>query len=273
MDQTCDGPCLGVYQLIRPLDAASLGERWLALHERSSSTHVVHRLAAFGDRIERRRFLDAMQRLSRISHPHLLEVEEYCFDASGRACVVTPFTGSVDGLVTLASLMASRGGPMPPSEVERVARQVLSAIEAAHRSGWRHGPITGDDVLVDRRGSLRIELYGVRRCLREGVATTSEQGRDEVRSLVSLAYVLLTGLSAEEPRIAPGRLVPGLEAFWDGWFETGLDGVSGFASASRALERLGSGSEHAGVGGGTRRVRSALGRVGQRLLRSTRPTG
>lgn len=228
----------GPYVLVRELSHGPAGERWLALHERDHSSHVVHRASARHDRGSQKRFFDSMERLSTLSHPHLLPIESYAVCPAGRATLVTPYTGNQSGLVTLGSLVELKGGRLSPTEADRALTHVLEGIDYAHRSGIGHGPVSAERVLVDRHGRAAIELYGLERSLRGGLGADAELVRDEVRSVAEIGYRLITGLGAEEPRIAAGRLVKKLSPAWDEWFERGLDGVAGFGSAAEAIEAL-----------------------------------
>jgi hypothetical protein len=96
-----------------------------------------------------------------------------------------------------------------------------------------------DEVVVDRRGSLAVELYGLRRRL--GTLwrrTAGEVAKDEVRSIVEIGYTLITGLSSDEPRIPATRLFPRLDRRWDDWFNEGMDPLGGFTTAEEALSNL-----------------------------------
>lgn len=229
----------GPYRLLRQLQAGGIAERWLALDERDQSAHVAYRFRLGHDKSEQRRFIGAVEAASALSHPHLLPIEQFTLGMPGGAWIVTPFTGSHDGLVTLASLLKDKGGRMEPAEAERTLTQLLEGIEYAHRSGHHHGPLDASEILVDRRGSLTIELYGLRRRLgRLHNQPASEVARDEVRSLVGVGYTLVTGLPAEDPRIQAGRLFPRLDHRWDDWFDEGLDPLGGFVSAGEALASL-----------------------------------
>ena len=120
--------------------------------------------------------------------------------------------------------------------------------------------------MVDRRGSLSIELYGLaRRLAMPGARPASEAIRDEVRSIVEIGYWLLTGLPAEEPRIMAGRLIPKLERRWDEWFDRGLDPLAGFLSAEDALGAMPGLRREIEASQGP--VRTVIGRVA-RALRS-----
>jgi serine/threonine protein kinase len=230
---------IGPYRLIRQLQPGGLGERWLAFNEADQSDHVAHRFRMGYDKAEQRRFIAAVEALSSLAHPHLLPIEQLCLNVGGGGWIVTPFTGSHDGLVTLDSLSRDKGGRMTPPEAERALVQVLEGIEYAHAQGHHHGPVDPAEVLIDRRGSLAIELYGLRRRM-GGMANraAAEVARDEVRSIVQVGYWLLTGLPAEEPRIQAGRLMPRLDHRWDEWFNEGLDAASGFSTPSDALAAL-----------------------------------
>lgn len=239
MDARVERLRIGPYRLLRQLQHGGLAERWLALDERDESAHVAYRFRLGHEKSEQRKFVAAVESLSRLAHPHILPTEQLALGVGGGAWVVTPFTGSHDGLVTLDSLVRDKGGRMDPAETDRTLIQLLEAVEYAHAQGHHHGPIDPAEVLVDRRGSLSIELYGLRRLLSGAASrTAAEVARDEVRSIIEIGYGLLTGLPAEEPRIQAGRLVPRLDRRWDDWFNEGLDPFGGFGSASEALAGL-----------------------------------
>jgi serine/threonine protein kinase len=230
---------IGPYRLVRQLQPGGLGERWLALNESDQSDHVAYRFRLTQDRPEGRRFVSAIEALSPLSHPHLLPIEQISLGIGGGGWIVTPYTGSHDGLVTMGSLAKDKGGRMTPPETERALLQLLEAVEYAHGEGHHHGVLSADEILVDRRGSVAIELYGLRRRLSPGaLRPAAEVARDEVRSIVGIGYWLLTALAAEEPRIQAGRLIPRLDPRWDEWFDEGLDAAAGFATASEALAAL-----------------------------------
>lgn len=223
----------GPYRLVRELERGILGERWLAVHELDLSSHVVHRLSPRSDKAGQRRFLSAVAEVAGLEHPHLTTIEMYALCPSGRGCVVTKYPGNQDGLVTLDSLVAVKGGRLTPIEAERAATHLLEAMEYTHGQGVVHGALQSPEIMVDRHGRVSIELYGLGRAL-AGLKPNSEVVRDEVRSVVELTYRLITGLSAEEPRIPAGKLVKKLEPAWDEWLERGLDAAGGFASAAEA---------------------------------------
>jgi serine/threonine protein kinase len=231
---------LGPFLLTRKLASAALAERWVALHERAMTSHVVYRFGSSTSSpfvVEREDFLATMERAATLNHSHILKIEHYDFDESGRPYCVVPFTGDRDGLLNLGQLLRHKGGMLSLEEAKRAAEQVLSAIAYAHNLGCPHGPLGMDEILVDRHGSLKLELYAVSRMLGHPENDASEQQRREVQTSMAIVYQLLTGLRYEEPLIRPGRVIAGLHKSWDDLFETGL-GEPGFASGAHALAAL-----------------------------------
>jgi len=260
MVQLMERPRIGQYILTRQLEPGPLGARDLALHDIDSSSHVVHRPRVGRDRAEQRRFLAVMGAAKMLRHPHILSIEEFGLDERGHPYIVTPFTGDSTGLVTVESLMTVKGGFFSPSEARQAVVQVLEAVEAAHSAGHRHGELLMSGVLVDRRGSIAIELYGVARLLHVTV-NEGDAESDEVCSVLRIGYQLVTGLVPEEPLIAAGRVVPGLDAVWDDWFETGLHGPVGFKSAAHALSAIRDRSAIGAAQQQVRGVRSVISRL------------
>jgi hypothetical protein len=232
----------GPYRLLRGLDGCAAADRLLALHEKKQTSHVVYRFGVMRDSAERRRFIAAVEPLASLEHAHLLPVEEYSFAADGRGWLVTPYTGSQIGLMSLERLLADKGGRMAPSEVERALTHTLEASAWAHGVGLVNGPITASQILIDRRGSATIELYGLARRLQpeKGGGDVAQARAAEVRSVVEIGYRLLTGMAPAGPHIQPSRLVKRLDRRWDAFFGAGLG--DGFSRAGEALAGLPGGS-------------------------------
>ncbi len=235
MDECEQRPTLGAYEIVRELEPCAISRRWFAVHDRNQTSHVLYELGACRDRAIERRFVSAVQSLAELDHAHILRVESLTLSRN-EPWLVTPYTGNQEGLVTLSTLARDKGGSMSGVEAARALVQLLSALQYAQENNHSHGPIAMDEVLVDRRGSVSIELFGLRRAL-DGLGTGNAELRtDEVRSLVEMGYQLVTGRSADEPRIAACKLARSLDRRWDDWFETGLDLLGGFGSAAEALE-------------------------------------
>lgn len=242
----------------------------MALDERSLVTHLAYRFRLRGGMGDQRRFLSAVEAVSGLRLPHVLPIEYVTLKTEAGplegAWLVTPFTGNLEGLVTLESLLLAKGGRMSAVEVERAIGQVLETIEAAHAVGQVHGALRLEEILVDPRGSVVIELYGLRRRLMGAAMVAAPEAIvDEVRSVVAMAYRLLTGVEAGEPAISASRL-SAEAAGWETWFEMGLDPLRGFTTAGEAAGMMPTGGRAAEVsvrvgpvGAMWRKVRRVLG--------------
>ncbi|KAA0214295.1 MAG: hypothetical protein DYG94_07745 [Leptolyngbya sp. PLA3] len=229
---------LGPFVLARPLEPSPFGERWLARHGESHSDWTLHAFGPLMDKRERVMVLSWLETMESVRHAHLPQIRRETEPGSGRVWAAEPFLGNEDGLLSLARLVELKGGRMPPHEVGRAMTHVLDGCRFAHDHGFCHGVIGWNELLVDRHGSITIDLYGLRRRLDGLLTSDREVVRDEVRSVAMIGYRALTGLEAEEPRIRAARLVRRLDRAWDEWFEAALDPAGGFESASAAIEAL-----------------------------------
>lgn len=257
MVELLNRPRLGPYILTRRLTPGVLGDRWLALDERDQTSHVVHRLRTQSVGLDPLRVLHAVQQTATLEDAHILRIEAAALDTSGRPFAVTPYTGDADGVLTLDTLLRRKGGYMPVEEAKRAMEQLLSAVQHAHEQGLCHGPLAMNEVQVDRRGSLAIELYGVARLLGSAAMPRAEADRREVQSVFEIGYQLITGLRVEQPLIPAGRVVDDLDSSWDDLFETGL-GEPGFTSAAHALSAVQGCRLSPSGGRGIARMRSAI---------------
>lgn len=226
----------GPFRLIRPLEPVTGWERFIALHERDDTDHVVYRHPALHESLERRRLLGAIEPLAAVRHAHLLEVASYSFDEQDRLCLVTPYTGNQEGLVTLSDLVERRSGRLDVAETARCVEHLLEAVVAARAEGLSGGPVEAERILVDRRGSVHIELYGLPGADRvyRGVCT----GADEVRAIGAMAVWLLTGLRQDVAPVAIGRIAGRGAKAWEPWLEAATDPINGFETPADALAAL-----------------------------------
>lgn len=238
MREPADREFFGPYRLVRRLAPSASAERWMALHVRSQTSHIVHRFFTCRDRAERRRFLDAFESMAQLHHPHLLRIEQFSFGSAGRPWGVTPYPGNQDGLVTLAQLAELKGGRLGEFESQRAIEQILGAAAFAHKRGIIHGVLTADEILVDRHGALLVEHYGLSRLIEPSPTPADEAIFDEVRSIAALGYTLMTGLTPNTALIAPSRVNRRIDRLWDSWFARALDAGADFDSAQTALDAL-----------------------------------
>lgn len=211
-----------------------LGHRWLASAGPQAPTKVVY-LVRHPATPAREQAYQRLLRVAVASLPHALTIEAVEPAAAGGGFwIVCPYTGNPDGLVTLGRLLADKHeGRMDLDEAWRTTRQLLHALDVSHMRRIPHGPVTMDDVLVDRRGSAQIELLGVGAAL-GAVEVLDVKG--EVRSVARCAFEMITGVQPSGPSSA--LRAPGLTRAWRTWLGKGLRSEGGFASAAHALASL-----------------------------------
>lgn len=229
---------VGPFELARPMDRCVLGQRWLARHVEQQTDWMLIEFGPVLDKFERVMVLSWLDAMDEFVHPHLPAIRRVVNPYSGSIWAAEPFFGSEDGLLTLGQLVELKGGRMPAAEAERALSHMLDAMRYAHERGVCHGPLCSREVLVDRHGSLSLDLYGLGRRMSGLIGVDEEIVRDEIRSAAMMGYWALTGLAAEEPLIKPSRLVRKLEKAWDEWFEAALDPAFGFSSAAEASAAL-----------------------------------
>lgn len=222
----------------RPLRERPLGECWLA-HRRDDSVPLaayrIARTAVPG--ASSGAFVQAMRRLADARLPHALSILAVHAEEGGDWWVLSPYVGSYEGLLSLDMLLARKpGARLTPLETLHAAAQLLTALAAADEAGVFHGPVSLDEILVDRRGSLLIELFGVERLIRGEQGPDVDEARDAVASAVGAIYRLLTGLPPRSLKTA--ELARQVGPRWVEWLERGLAAHGGFTDASEALAAL-----------------------------------
>lgn len=230
---TQDAPLVGIdfdldtasvpgYRFLGFLDPASQGVRVLAIR-RMDQAHVIFHAAqrctrSWGIRHRGRdakKFIDAVTPLRRLQTAHVLPIIDVITNLSGAHWVVTPFIGSSAGITTLTQALEMRDeARLEPQECILAADQLLNAIKAARAINIPHGTVLPADVIVDKHGTLKFELLGIRRALNGATESDELSGSEvwgEVRSIAKLVYRLYTGVDVPAEWIDPERLAPRVE--------------------------------------------------------------
>lgn len=241
MSTTLRSEFFGPYKLVRKLDQALGATRFIVLCSRTDTNYVLYRFAPTTNHIKRRSKFNHLLKLTTLDHSHILSLKSVTYDDHGRLCVITPYTGNHDGLVSLNDLIAQRNGEIGIIESARAIEHLLDATKYAHSKDLYHGTIDQSDILIDRYGCLQIQFYGFDRNKQNNDHSPIKQAikvADEVRSIVQVGYFMLTGINPSIDRIPPSRIIKKLDKAWDAWFEMGLDPIDGFESIEHAINAL-----------------------------------
>src|SRR3989442_2343566 len=152
------GTSLGPYEIISPLGVGGMGEVYRARDTRLGRDVAVKMMAsAFADDPDRlRRFEQEARAIAALNHPHICQIYD-----------VGP------GYLVLECLDGTPAcGPMPIERAVRLAIQIASALEAAHRRGILHRDLKPANILVESDGRAKLLDFGLARAMGGGAAVT-----------------------------------------------------------------------------------------------------
>ena len=111
-------------------------------------------------------------RLARsLAHPNIMRVYDLQTDTDRAVTFIT--MEFVDG-VDVGTLMSEYGGRLPLPAALRVLRQAASAVDFAHSQRIVHRDIKPKNIMVDRRGQVKVTDFGIARRLRETYSKISQ---------------------------------------------------------------------------------------------------
>ena len=181
---------------MRPLAASPVGDRLLAVDDRTSAAAVVHVRPGGTGRKRRLIELAEVEAAAGLRGAHILAIQGWGFWAGmgDRLAWVTDYTGSASGVLTLRGHIASKGGRLSPGEAATVVEHLWTGVRAAHAAGHVQGLIDPDAVLIDQHGRAWLENYGLARRLAGATEDAAMLRKVELVSLGALAVELTTGL-------------------------------------------------------------------------------
>jgi eukaryotic-like serine/threonine-protein kinase len=196
------------YHIERELGAGGMAVVYLARDEKHGREVAVKVLRAdVAASVGRERFLREIQLAAKLSHPHILPLHD-SGEAKGTLYYVMP---NVEG----RSLRERLGnGPLPIDEAIRVAQDVASALDYAHRHGVVHRDVKPENIML-QDGHALVADFGIGKAVSDADADTLTQvgmsvgtpaymspeqavgepvdGRSDVYSLGCVLYEMLVG--------------------------------------------------------------------------------
>ena len=213
-DRVDGAPVIPGYRLVRLLGEGGMGRVYLAEDEALGRRAAVKVMPArrVDSEDARARFLREARLLASVEHPNVVRV--YAFgEAEGQPYLVMEY---VEGESLADRLRRERRLGQP--EVLRIARAVTEALAAAWESGVVHRDVKPSNILIDRKGHVRVADFGLAKptvaspdptLTREGAVVGSpaymspEQGRglpvDFRTDVYSLGVVLYEALAGARP--------------------------------------------------------------------------
>ncbi|MEZ4363644.1 MAG: serine/threonine-protein kinase [Kofleriaceae bacterium] len=166
------------YRILARLGAGGMGSVYKAEHVSLGRVHalkVLQGAVLARDQDASERFLREARAASRIQHPNIVDVFDFGYLRDGRPYFVME-------LLSGSSLgdMIDRGA-LQPSEAVSIARQLGSALAAAHERGVIHADVTPSNVLVsdDPHRAVKLVDFGLAE-LRDGLERQADPSTEYV---------------------------------------------------------------------------------------------
>ncbi|MBK8239619.1 MAG: serine/threonine protein kinase [Deltaproteobacteria bacterium] len=155
-----EGERLGRYRLLERVGRGGMGVVWTA-YDPDLDRRVALKLLRCGDDERnggaRRLIVHEAKAMARLADPHVVAVHDVGI-ARGRIFVAMEY---VDGCTLAAWLREEH----PRTQVLEVFLDAARGLAAAHAAGIVHGDFKPDNVLVDRRGRVRVADFGLSRAV------------------------------------------------------------------------------------------------------------
>jgi len=156
------------YRLTERLGVGTYGEVWKGVHVHDpallAAVKLIHPALA-GDPAFLASLKAECRLLSRLNHPHIVGFRELTLSDTHPPAMVLEL---VDG-TTLETVLSQ--GPQPIDTVVSVVTATLSGLAHAHEEGVVHRDIKPGNLLMDRRGRVRLVDFGIARAADSGQAT------------------------------------------------------------------------------------------------------
>ena len=150
------GTRVGPYRIDGRLGAGATGEVYRAFDPRLAREVAIKMLskrALTGE--SRARFEDEVQAVARLTHANIVAI----FDVGEHEGVPYAVMELLDGETLRARL--NRDGALPPEEAAAAARQIASALDAAHSRQIVHRDLKPENIFLVANGPIKLVDFGV----------------------------------------------------------------------------------------------------------------
>jgi serine/threonine-protein kinase len=168
----------GRYEIVRRIGEGGMGAVYEARHtvigKRVAVKVLLEKFLSKSDFVAR--LLQEARLASSIGHENIVDVTDFGTTDDGRSFVVMEF---LDG--EALSQLVMREAPLPVERSLRIARQVASALGAAHAKGIYHRDVKPENVYLVRRGEadfVKVVDFGISKAVKQG---GPEEGADAYR--------------------------------------------------------------------------------------------
>ncbi|MGK5533183.1 protein kinase domain-containing protein [Streptomyces sp. URMC 129] len=170
----------GRYQLRDMLGTGGMAAVYLAwdtVLERHVAIKTMHSAMSQEDAF-RERFKREAQSVAKLAHTNIVSVFDTGEDRVDNAPVPYIVMEYVEGkpLRTELDEDVARHGAMPADKALRVTCDVLAALEISHEAGLVHRDIKPGNVMITKRGVVKVMDFGIARATQSGVTAMTQTG-------------------------------------------------------------------------------------------------
>src|SRR6185436_13500645 len=109
-------------------------------------------------------------------HPNVVSVID-CGVDDGECFIAMEYVDGVD----LRSAMLAHGGPLWPALTSALIADACAGLHHAHQAGVVHRDVSPDNIMVDRKGRVRLLDFGVARAESTELTTLSGMRKGKAR--------------------------------------------------------------------------------------------
>ncbi|MDQ3403741.1 MAG: protein kinase [Actinomycetota bacterium] len=163
----------GRYAIQGELGRGGMGVVWLAedttigRHVAIKELHLPDGVAADERKVFEERVLREARTAGRLNDPAVVTVYDVVQEAGATFIVMELIQAP-----TLSDVVRTRGA-LPQDQVARLAEQLLSALEAAHRAGIVHRDVKPSNIMLAPNGRVKLTDFGIAQSLDDPRLTTS----------------------------------------------------------------------------------------------------
>jgi Tol biopolymer transport system component len=204
-----NGTRLGPYEILGPLGAGGMGEVYRARDNRLDRVVAIKLLPdAFAADPERlARFEREAKLLASLHHPNIAVIHGLEEDAGRRFIAMEHVEGS-----SLAQRLES--GPLPVDEALDVARQVATALEAAHEGGVVHRDLKPGNIMLTPSGTAKVLDFGLAKGVAGSPSDVSLSASPTMTYAATAAGAVLGTAAYMSPEQARGKPVDRRTDIW-----------------------------------------------------------
>ncbi|GAA1358535.1 protein kinase domain-containing protein [Streptomyces beijiangensis] len=126
----------------------------------------------------RERFRREAQAVAKLSHTNIVSVFDTGEDVLGEGPMPYIVMEYVEGRPLGSVLQAdiTQYGAMPADKALKITADVLAALEASHEMGLVHRDIKPGNVMINKRGTVKVMDFGIARAMQSGVTSMTQTG-------------------------------------------------------------------------------------------------